>query len=54
MNMARLFLGGTGLILCLKLFMKSDDFVSQTIGLLFVPIFFVYIKEVINKISSED
>jgi ABC-type phosphate transport system permease subunit len=52
-KMIRLFLGGAGLGLCIKLFIKSDDFVSQTLALLFVPIFIVYIREAISKISSE-
>lgn len=52
--MIRLFLGGAGLGLCLKLFIKSDDFLTQTLALFLAPIFIIYLKASIDKIQSED
>ena len=51
--MIRLFLGGAGLGLCIKLFLKSDDVLSQMIALLFIPIFVVYVHKAIGKIKEE-
>jgi hypothetical protein len=47
--MIRLLLGGSGLVLCLKLFIKSDDVASQLIALLFLPIFVVYVYKAVEK-----
>lgn len=51
--MIRLFLGSAGLGLALKLFLKSEDTVSQGIALLFVPIFVTYIYKAVEKIKKE-
>jgi hypothetical protein len=52
--MIRLFLGATGLVLCLRLIIKSDDALSQGLALLFVPIFVFYTHKAIEKIKEED
>ena len=51
--MIRLLLGGSGFVLCLKLFVKSDDITSQLIAFLFLPIFAVYTHKAIEKIKEE-
>jgi hypothetical protein len=52
--MIRLFLGGSGLILCLRLFLKSDDTLSQSLALLFIPIFTVYVFKAMEEIKEKD
>jgi hypothetical protein len=51
--MIRLLLGGSGLVLCLKLFAKSDDVTSQLIAFLFLPIFAAYVYKAIEKNKEE-
>lgn len=51
--MIRLFLGAAGLGLSLKMFIKADDFLTQTLMLFMMPMFFMYIKMAIDKINSE-
>jgi hypothetical protein len=51
--MIRLFLGGAGLGLSFKLFLKADDTVTQGLALLFIPIFATYIYKAIEKIKQE-
>lgn len=52
--MIRLFLGSAGLGLCFKLFLKSDDMLTQALSLMLVPIFSVYIFKAMEKIKQED
>jgi hypothetical protein len=51
--MIRLFLGSAGLGLAFKLFLKSDDTVSQGLALLFIPLFATYIYKAAEKIKKE-
>jgi hypothetical protein len=52
--MIRLFLGAAGLGLCFKLFLKSEDVLSQGLALLFIPIFAFYVYKAAEKIKEED
>lgn len=51
--MIRLLMGGSGIIVSLKIFVKSDDAASQLIALLFLPIFATYTYKAIEKIKQE-
>jgi hypothetical protein len=51
--MIRLLLGGSGLVLSLKLFVKSQDQASQLIALLFLPIFVFYVYKALEEIKEE-
>ena len=51
--MIRLLMGGSGLVLSLKIFAKSDDPASQLLALLFLPIFATYTYKAIEKIKQE-
>jgi len=51
--MTRLFLASAGLGLCFKLLIKADDTVTQSIALLFIPVFVVYGYFAISKIIND-
>lgn len=52
--MIRLFLGAAGLGLCFKLFIKSEDALSEMIAFLFMPIFITYIYKAVEKIKEDE
>jgi hypothetical protein len=51
--MIRLFLASAGLGLCFKMLLKADDVLTQSLMLLFMPIFIGYGYAAINKISQD-
>ena len=51
--MIRLFLGGAGLGLSFKLFLKADDVLTQGLALLFIPMFATYVYKAVEKIKQE-
>jgi hypothetical protein len=52
--MIRLFLASAGLGLSCKLFYISEDFVTQTICLLFIPLFVLGVNSAIKQIAVDD
>jgi hypothetical protein len=52
--MIRLFFASAGLGLSCKLLYRSDDFVTQTICLLLIPLFVLGINSAIKQITVND